>query len=246
MPPDADVLSIISSCRRKLRRPFTPIWVRAHQVFVMAYDKLPLAACLNIDADFLSTRYRQHGRLQNCSAMDHRDVQQISIYCQYDKCIRFHVNGYHHRNYVQTHYGWDNKTWNDIDFYTFGHHFRRHLPSHRSQHFKHVHDQLPLGDRLYREAAIKDEALKLCPCCREHNEDPLHFLRCTSNPSHMSSLATLKSDILTSDSHPVRYLLLDGFCHLINSDTQFSPSFSRFPSHFHDLIPAALSAQQTI
>ena len=152
MPPDADLLSIISSCRRKLRRPFIPIWVKAHQDDTIAYDKLPLAARLNIDADFLATRYRQHGRLLARSSLEHRIDQQISLYIngtpvtsQYDECIRFHVNGYHHRNYVQTHHGWGNKTWNDIDFYTFGHHFRRLPASHRSQHFKFVHDQLPLG-----------------------------------------------------------------------------------------------------
>jgi hypothetical protein len=116
MPHDADLLSIISSCRRQLRRPFTPIWVRAHQDNSMPYDKLPLAARLNIDADFLATRYREHGRLRASAMIDHRLDQHISIYInglpvtsQYDECIRYHVNGYH-RNYVQQHYGWDNKT----------------------------------------------------------------------------------------------------------------------------------------
>ena len=89
----------------------------------MPYDKLPLAARLNIDADFLATRYREHGRLRASSKLDHRFDQQISLYIngtpvtsQFDECIRYHVNGYHHRNYVQQHHGWDNNTWNDIDF----------------------------------------------------------------------------------------------------------------------------------
>ena len=178
MPHDADLLSIISSCRRQLRRPFTPIWVRAHQDELMPYDKLPLAARLNIDADFQATRYREHGRLRASSKLDHRFDQQISLYIngtpvtsQFDECIRYHVNGYHHRNYVQQHHGWDNNTWNDIDFYSFGRHFKRLPPSHRSQHFKFIHDQLPLGERRFREAPKKDEALKLCPCCRAFQTD---------------------------------------------------------------------------
>jgi hypothetical protein len=253
MPPDADLLSIISTCRRKLRRPFTPIWVRAHQDDTMAYDKLPLAARLNIDADFLATRYRQHGRLKAGFAITHRHDQQISLYIngvpvtsQYDECIRFHINGYHHRNYVQNHHEWSNKTWDDIDFYTFGRHFRNLASSHRSQHFKFVHDQLPLGIRRYREATIKDASLQTCPCCKIHIEDSLHFLRCKSNPSHDSSLSTLRSDILNHDSHPVRYLLADGFCHFFTSDTPFSPSIAQFPPHFQDHIPEALSNQHTI
>jgi hypothetical protein len=253
MPPDSDLLSIISECRRQLRRPFTPVWVRAHQDDSLAYDKLPLAARLNIDADFLATRYRQHGRLRAISAIDHRINQQISIYIngtpvtsQFDECIRFHVNGYHHRNYVQTHNGWDNRTWDDIDFYTFGRHFRRLNSSHRCQHFKYVHDQLPLGERRFREASIKDEALKICPCCRENDETPLHFIRCPSNPCHNSSLDILKADILTCDIHPVRYLMVDGICHFLQSEEPFSPMISQFPPHFQTLIPQALANQHTI
>ena len=138
------------------------------------------------------------------------------------------------RNYVQTHHGWDDRTWNDIDCHTFGLHFRRLPASRRSQHFKFIHDQLPLGDRRYSEQApVKHESLKLCPCCKEHNENPLHFLRCRLNPSFAPSLATLKSDILTKDVHPVRYLLADGICHLLqHQDTPFCPSITQYPSIF--------------
>lgn len=253
MPPDSDLLSIISSCLKQLKRPFKPRWVRAHQDDSMAYDRLPLAARLNIAADFLATRYRQHGRLRAIEMVDHQIDHQVSIYInrlpvtsQHDDCIRFHVNGYHHRNYVQQHHGWDNRTWESIDFYTFGKHFKRLRPLHRVQHFKFIHDQLPLGERRYREAPIKDELLKLCPCCRDTEESPLHFTRCQSNPVFQSSLDTLRSDILNSDSHPVRYLLADGFCHTINSDTPYAPSTAQYPSHFQDLISEALESQLRI
>jgi hypothetical protein len=232
MPPDSDLLSIISSCRQNLRRPFRPQWVRAHQDNSTVYHALPLSARLNIDADFLATRYRHHGRLRAIESVDHRDDQQVSVYIngllvtsQYDECIRFHVNGYHHRHYVQQRHGWNNRTWESIDFHTFGRHFKRLQPTHRGQHFKFVHDQLPIGERRFREATIKDESLKLCPCCQEEEETPQHFIRCQSNPSFHSSLDTLRSDILTSDIHPVRYLLADGFCHVTQlPDTPYSPS----------------------
>ena len=215
----------------------------------MAYDKLPLAARLNIDADFLATRYRQHGRLRAVEYIAHRADQQVSIYTngipvtsQFDACIRFHVNGYHHRNYVQSHHGWDNSTWEDIDFGTFGKHFQRLPPSHRVQHFKFIHDQLPLGDRRFREAVIQEDSLKLCPCCREHDETPTHFIRCQSNPAFQSSLYTLRSDILNNDIHPVRYLVAEGLCHfLLGDETPFTPAITQFPPHFLELLPNALS-----
>ena len=80
MPPDADLLAIIDSCGQKLRRPFKPHWVRAHQDSTIAYDRLPLAARLNVDADFLATRYRQHDRLRAIASTDHHTDQRVSIY----------------------------------------------------------------------------------------------------------------------------------------------------------------------
>ena len=59
----------------------------------------------------------------------------------------------------------------------------------------------------------------------------------------MSSLELLRSDILTEAIHPVRYLLVDGFCHFQQRDTPYSPLISQFPYHFQDLIPDALEAQ---
>ena len=246
MPNDADLISIINASLRQLKRPFRPIWVKAHQDNTISYDKLPFHARLNIDADFLATRYRHHGRLRNSERVDHRREQQVSLYIngtpitsQYDACIRFHVNGYHHRQYVQQHHQWDNETWDSVDFYTFGRHFKRLRPSHRIQHFKFVHDRLPLGVRRYREAAVKDETLQLCPCCRKEPETPLHFLYCSQNPVFDSSWTTLRSDVINNDSHPVRYLLVAGLLHATKPSDQF-------PSHFASAISSALQEQRSI
>jgi hypothetical protein len=159
---------------------------------------------------FLTTRSKQQVSLY---------INRIPVTSQYDASVRFHVNGYHYRNYVQQHNGWDNRTWDSIDFYSFGKHIKRLTPSQRSLHFKFVHDYLPLGERRFREAPVKDVALKLCPCCKKEDKTPQHFIRCTSNSSLHSSIATLRADILNSDIHPVRYLLADGFCHVIQHDT---------------------------
>lgn len=72
MPFDAGLLSIIASHIKALRRPFKSHWVvRAHQDSLQAYNRLPLAAQLNVDADFLATRYRQRGRLRQTARVDH-------------------------------------------------------------------------------------------------------------------------------------------------------------------------------
>jgi hypothetical protein len=173
-------------------------------------------------------------------------INRIPVTSQYDASVRFHVNGYHYRNYVQQHNGWDNRTWDSIDFYSFGKHIKRLTPSQRSLHFKFVHDYLPLGERRFREAPVKDVALKLCPCCKKEDETPQHFIRCTSNSSLHSSIATLRADILNSDIHPVRYLLADGFCHVIQQDTPYIPTISQYPSHFLPLAEEALKTQSSI
>jgi hypothetical protein len=136
--------------------------------------------------------------------------------------------------------------WDSVDLFTFGQHFRRLRPSLRVQHFKFVHELLPLGIQRFREAPIKDEALKLCPCCKVVDETPSHFLRCASNPALASSLAHLRSDIINSHMHPVRYLWADGVCHVVSSDLPFAPSIHQYSTHVSSLIASALTSQQLI
>lgn len=146
--------------------------------------KLPVSARLTIDANFLATRYCQHGRLWAIVSIDHRVDQQILMYIngipvssQDDGRICFHVNGYHLRKYVQQRHKWNNCTWDSIDFCTFGNHFERLSPHHRGQHFKSVHDQLPLGERRFQEAPVNDMSLKFCPCCKKWR------MKCSTFPS---------------------------------------------------------------
>ena len=96
-----------------------------------AYDTLPRDARLNIDADFLATRYRLHGKAKSSCHIDHYPEQRISISIQgvrltsqIDSCIRYHVNGYHLKQYMLDRKKWDKDTWNSIDFGLFGQHIR--------------------------------------------------------------------------------------------------------------------------
>jgi hypothetical protein len=62
---DADLISMIASFRRDLRCRFQPVWVKGHQDNLQSYEHLPISARLNVDADYLATRYRQRERLQS-------------------------------------------------------------------------------------------------------------------------------------------------------------------------------------
>ena len=220
MPYDADLLSLIKSLLSELRRKFTSIWAKGHQDSLTAYANLPLAARLNIDADFLTTRYRQRGRLKSMERLPHEPSQQCSVTIngiritgQYDESIRYHINGYHLKLYLQEQNQWSQLVWNEVDFQVFGAHFRRLCPARQATHMKVVHNQLPLGERRYRQASAPDDNLKLCPCCRHSEETMCHFLTCSLNPGLASSLQTLSAETCNSDPHSVRFLILWGLKH---------------------------------
>jgi hypothetical protein len=131
----------------------------------------------------------------------------------YDALIRYHINGYHLRSYLQETNNWSDKVWAEVDFKGFGDHFRKLRPSRQVTHMKMIHNQLPLGERRNRQAPVPDDLLRLCPCCKKVAESMCHFLQCPENPCQEQSLNTLGADVCNSDYHPVRYLLTAGLKH---------------------------------
>ena len=191
MPDDADLMSIIRSCQQELHHTrIRKHWVKGHQDTTAKQSTLSLALRLNILADALATNYRQSGRLKSIKSVAHEPEQRLSIAVngirltsQYDAGIRFNINGYHLRNYLQAKKGWTNKVWESVDFYTFGKHFRRLQPHQQSTWMKFVHNRLPLGERRYLQAPVKADTLRSCPCCKDNDETLVsHFSQCPSNP----------------------------------------------------------------
>jgi hypothetical protein len=253
MPDDADLISLIRSCHNDLRKPICIHWIKGHQDSDRGRN-LSLGARLNIQADLLATGYRKTGRLQPSTSVHHELDQVCSISIngkrltsQYDACVRFHINGYHLRTYLQEKHGWSNIEWDLIDFHVFGRHFRQLQPHKQATWMKFVHDQLPLGERRYKQATEKASSLRKCPCCKTSNETISHLLQCTSNPEFLSSLSTLHDDLCKTEAHPVRHLLYAGIHHhATRGSTPFHPSTDSYPHHLHPLIQECLISQAKI
>jgi hypothetical protein len=135
-PFEVDLLSLIKRLIRDIRQKISFNWIKGHQDDLRSYSTLPRSVQLNIDADFLATRYRVRGKLRPSPQVEHIPEQRISICIngvrvtsQYDACIHYHVNGYHLRRYMQDKKKWLDKTWEDINFDLFGSHFRRLEPA---------------------------------------------------------------------------------------------------------------------
>jgi hypothetical protein len=105
------------------------------------------------------------------------------------------------KKYLQARHNWSEKVWRTIDMTSFGKHFKTITQKLRPAHLKYVHDQLPLGNRKYTQGTIKDPAIKLCPCCKETDEDLQHLMNCKHNSSRTEALQTLMKALL-SDQHP--------------------------------------------
>lgn len=158
LPPDSDLLTLISSLMWELRRSIVMKWVKGHQDKLTAYDTLSTDAKLNMTADFLATRYRLRGRIKPTSHLDHPSTQRISIVLngtrltsQIDECIRYHINGYQMRLHMQSKQHWSNRTWDQVDFDLFGKHYQRMSSPMQIFKTKLSHDQLPLGKHDYTD-----------------------------------------------------------------------------------------------
>ena len=208
---------------------------------------------MNIDADFLATRYRNQGRFKSTPGVDHQPSQTVSftinglrINSQFDSSIHFHINGYHLRQYAQQQNNWSDDAWNSIDFDAFGKFFRRLKPSQQVRQTKLIHGQLPIGTRRHQQARIKDEALKLCPCCKIEEESASHFLRCSKNPAHESSIRQLDQYLQKGDHHPVKYLIKGA---IRKWTLQTEPNYtnnSEYPRRLRQLITTAMESQKRI
>ena len=232
-------------------------WTKGHQDSIAVYDTLPRDARMNIDAEFLATRYRLHGKAKSSRHIDHYPEQRISISIQgvrltsqIDSCILNHVNGYHLKQYMFDRKKWDEDTWNSIDLGLCDQHIRTLSSSQRVLHMKMVHDQLPLGIRRHQCSLSKADSLKQCPCCNSNIKDNQHFWRCEANPSSTLGMASLSRDLPArkEDGHnPINILLISeiGYWRLTGS-SYFWVNITEYPSHMQDPVQRIIREQERI
>ena len=253
-PSEFDLLSFIDQLTRELRRPIQITWIKGHQDDKTEYDKLPRLAKLNVDADKLATDHRISHSTQSSPIINHLPSSRVSISIngrrltsKIDEAIRFHVDGYPMRIYLQHKHSWSDKVWDSIDFYLFGRHFKKLKPSAQTAHMKVVHDQQPLGKRRLQQSSIQDPVLQLCPCCKTAPETQFHLLQCTANPERTEIMSTFKKAATDSKLHPVKYILSAGiYSWLTDPSVPYNPTLTDFPSHHHDELSAALAEQEHI
>lgn len=214
-----------------------------------------MPATLNIAADSLASGYRTTGSLISRQGCDHFHSQQCSISInhqrltgQFDECIRYHVNGYHLRQYLQDKKGWSDEVWDTIDLQLFGKHYCLLSSRHQITRTKFIYDQLPMGDRRLKQAPVKDPLLSLCPCCKAAVKTTDHLMRCNSSPQRDLHVQTMRAGICTKDSHPVRYIIALGIIHWLDHDESvpFNPSLSEYDPTFIPLLRTALQSQARI
>lgn len=194
------------------------------------------------------------GKFKSSRSSDHQPTQKVSISIngtrltgQYDECLRYHVNGYHLRTYIQRKRQWSDTVWDDVDFELFSKHFRGLRHSHQIQHMKFVHDQLPLGWRHQKYSESSAEQLALCPCCLETAESNEHFMRCQKNDARTSGINLILSDKAEKSPHLCRRLAVEGikFWHTTGTN-DFRPTLKSFPRHMWKVISNVVRQQSNI
>ena len=196
-PANADLLSQIRSFKDELGIRVPQKWIKGHQ---QDRGTASQDVARNNRADELATWFRDQNKGgQSTEITAHVPEENISVRIngirqvgQIEACIRFHINGYHLRCYLQSRNRWSNRVWNSIDLKVLGQFCRSLTPTTQIAQTKLMYDQRHTGDRRYQTAKIKDHSLRLCPCCLLVDETPDHVLHCKDNPGRQTALQNFR------------------------------------------------------
>ena len=220
-PNNADLLSQIRASTKRLGRPTKFTWVKGHQTTARSTTnkgsntRRPQQPSGRA-GDVVSSAAESAS--QSKETTEHLPESRVSISIngkrlvgRVEECIRYHVNGYHLRSYLQKKYQWTDSVWNLVDLQTFGR-FRKQLsPSQQHSHTKSVYDQRMVGTRRFQVAMVKDPALLMCPCCRCEEETADHVFQCPENPSRIKSIKEFsEATQKISTTNPAIILLKNG------------------------------------
>ena len=260
-----DFLSLIAQLNSDIRRPLSITWVKSHQDSNATTKAGPLSrdAINNIAVDELASQHRILKHLSPRQKTPHLRHTKITISINglrlpghFDSMLRFHINGYHLRIHMQDRFQWTDSTWNLIDHYLFGQHFRSLTPAQQIPRMKFVHNQQPLGHRLSKyqtsTASLSDvtdaQEIETCPCCQTSCETQRHFLQCSSNPNHSTAIRDFQKALHSRELDAVFYLISFGVLHWIAGEplSTLDWDLRGYPKHMHSDISAALEDQAAI
>jgi hypothetical protein len=210
---------VIRSLRRELGKPIETIWVKGHQDNDTPYEALSASAKHNVDVDSLATWYRDSLPSAPQAQKEHIAEELFSLTIQgtrystkVDEHIRYHVNGYYIRQYMQSKNRWTDKTWTKVNMPALSHCKSQLKPKDQHWMIKLIHNQLPLGKKRAHVSQVSDVNLQTCPCCLRLPEDHHHFLHCGKNPNYKSSWSGLVTSLTKSTKtprHPFNVAFLD-------------------------------------
>jgi hypothetical protein len=201
-PNNSDYLMVIRSLCRELGKPIETIWVKGHQ-----------------DNDIHT---KHSARPRNTTSTSTPWLHSIGIVCRVhlklkrntlrrnyscslskapeystkvDEHIRYHVNGYYIRQYMQSKNRWTDKTWTKVNMPALSRYKCQLQPKDQHWMIKLIHNQLPLGKKRAHVSQVSDVNLQMCPCCLRLSEDHHHFLHCGKNPNYKSSWSGLVTSL---------------------------------------------------
>ena len=193
-PSNADILTQIRTFQDELGTRVQQKWVKGHQSGQSSKSKDVIR---NNRADELATWYRDHlPQGQSTERTDHVPESRVSVSIngirqvgEIEACLRFHINGYHLRQYLQSRHQWSDEVWDTLDLKVLGQFCRTLTPSNQVAQTKLMYDQRHTGVMRYRAVAtVKVRSLLLCPCCLQAEETSDHVVQCKANPGREQAL----------------------------------------------------------
>ena len=158
-------------------------YVRGHQDRTTSYDRLPLLAQLNVDADEMANKYqRDHGKprttvLPTDTSGVYLHTTDGSITKQVGVTVRYQATAPALIHHIRHRYQWSEHEFHSVNWPAHGSALRGRMEK-RTHLIKLVHGILPTGKHLYR----KDNTRNVCVACKTDVEDWPHILRCSHSP----------------------------------------------------------------
>ena len=243
MSPDWDIVRGIQVLLQSLPE-ITLQHIPGHQDRKTSYHSLSLLAQLNVDADRLADKYQcefghhqPHVPLTEWAGV-HLILPQGTITSRYESALRYQSTGPPLMKYMQTKYGWNERTSSSINWRAHGASLRKHI-SKRTHLTKFIHGILPTNYTLHRIDPVR----RVCPACKSKTEHWDHVLRCQTpvrSAWRIKMVGELDGVCAKWKTKPeLRQLLYDALSGWLNHDspsTKYRVSMSSYPTEVHRLI----------